>query len=321
MLYYFAPLEGITNALYRSAHRAQFPTLDKYFAPFFVPGSQGLSAKDRRELSPEHNPQMTLVPQVLSNRSEAFLLTAEHLAQAGFSEVNLNLGCPSGTVFSKGRGAGALADLDTLRRFLDDCFAKTPLPISIKTRIGVADPAEWADILALLNSYPLHELIVHPRLRTEFYRGKPHLDAYAMALAESRAPVVYSGDLFTVAQIRNFVTAYPQTKAIMLGRGLIANPALAAELMHGTALTTEQLATFHDRLYARYRAHLSGAKPLLHKMKELWHYMICLFPNNEKHAKRLRKAQSLADYEAAVAAVFRELTLVPTQGYSPPPSH
>lgn len=319
MLYYFAPLEGITNALYRSAHRALFPSLDQYYTPFFVPSSaKGLSDKDTRALLQEQESGIPLVPQLLTNRSADLLLSARQLKDMGFDEVNLNLGCPSGTVFSKKRGAGFLTAPDELRRFLDDVFCHTPLAISIKTRIGVSDPSEWETLMDIYNAYPLSELIIHPRLREEFYRGQPHHDVFAEALAKSRAPVVYSGDLFSPSQIKDFATRYPSAKALMLGRGLIANPALAAVACGGKPLEIDQLSAFHQLLYLRYQEVLSGTKPLMHKMKELWHYMICLFPEHEKHAKRLRKAQTTADYEAAVAAIFRDLPLLPDGSYHPP---
>lgn len=318
MLYYFAPLEGITNHLYHEVHRSLFPQLDRYVTPFFVPSVTGLSSKDRAKLSKAHASGLPLTPQLLTNRGEDFLRSAEQLKDLGFSEVNVNLGCPSGTVFSKGRGAGALRDLTILRTFLDDIFSGSPLPISLKTRIGVSDPREWDTLLPLLNQYPLHELMLHPRVREEHYRGKPHPEAFAMALRESRAPVVYSGDLFTASEVQAFAATYPQAKGIMLGRGLIANPALHAMVTEHAPLTQSQMLTFHDRLFSRYRDVLSGEKPVLHKMKELWHYMICLFADHEKHAKRIRKAQKLSEYEAAVSSLFRDLTLDATLGYLPP---
>lgn len=318
MLYYFAPLEGITSRLYHEIHRDFFPMLDRYVTPFFVPSIKGLSTKDRSQLSHALLSGLPLIPQLLTNRSEDFIQSAKQLQDLGCSEVNLNLGCPSGTVFSKGRGAGALRDLDTLRAFLDAIFSDSPLPISIKTRIGVSDPQEWEALLPIYNEYPIHELTIHPRIRNEHYRGTPHTDAFAMALRESRAPVVYSGDLFTPEQVANFAERYPQAKGIMLGRGLIANPALHASVTQGELLTTSTLLAFHDRLFLRYRELLFGDRPVLHKMKELWHYMICMFPEHETQAKRIRKAQNLSDYHAAVSSIFRDLALDPHQGYHPP---
>lgn len=319
MLYYFAPLEGITNATYRTVHHIHFSPMDRYMTPFFVPtAARGLSSKDKKALLPEMNQHMPLVPQLLTNRSEAFLRAAQQLQELGYSEVNLNLGCPSGTVVAKKRGAGFLANLEDLKRFLDEVCSAAPLGISIKTRLGLEDPSEFDLLLQLFNQYPLTELILHPRVQKDFYRNHPNLSAFQTALHASKHPVVYSGDLFTPAQILDFAHSFPTVKGVMLGRGLIANPALAEQVINGTPLTKERLWHFHESLYARYQEILFGSRPVLHKMKELWHYMICLFPESDKYAKRLRKAQSPAEYEAAVQAIFRDLTLSPDAGYHAP---
>ena len=316
---YFAPLEGITNGIYRRIHGRHFPPLARYFTPFFTPNSKnGLSAKDLRELSPEGSEETFLVPQLLTNRSEDFSLACQALSDLGYGIVNLNLGCPSGTVVSKGKGSGFLAKPDELRRFFDEVFSRVTVSVSIKTRIGVSDSSEFPALLEIFNDYPLEELIVHPRLRQDFYKGRPDLEAFCLALERSRAPVVYSGDLFTAGNVSDFQGQFPAAKSLMLGRGLIANPALARQVQGGAALTLQELRGFHDELYAAYRQVLSGQKPVLHKMKELWHYMICLFADRDKHEKALRKAQSFEAFQAAAAAVFRDLALCPAEGYCSP---
>ncbi len=318
MLLDFAPLEGITNSTYLHAHRRFFGALDKYYTPFFLPNSQtGVPGLLRRELQLAHTEHLPLVPQVLTNHSGDFLYAAKIVKELGCTELNLNLGCPSGTVVSKGRGAGFLSRRDALALFLDEIFSATPLPISIKTRIGMEDPAEFPSLLDLFNQYPIAELTIHPRLRRDFYRNQPNLSAFRQAVSESRNRLVYSGDLFSPAQIKNFQCEFPHTGALMLGRGLIANPALADLARGSQPLTRERFLAFHDHLYAQYREVLSGPAPVLHKMKELWHYMITLFPDHQKSLKRLRKATTLPDYEAAVAAIFRDLALNPEAGYLP----
>lgn len=318
MLFYFAPLEGITNSTYLHAHRRFFGSLDKYYTPFFLPNSQtGVPGLLRRELQLAQEENLPLVPQVLTNHSGDFLCAAAVLKGLGCTELNLNLGCPSGTVVSKGRGAGFLARRDALALFLDEIFFASPLPISIKTRIGVEDPEEFPSLLDLFNQYPIAELTIHPRLRRDFYRNQPNRSAFRLAASESRSPLVYSGDLFSPCQIKDFQLEFPHTQALMLGRGLIANPALADLARGGPPLSQERFFAFHDHLYAQYRVVLSGPAPVLHKMKELWHYMICLFPDHQKALKRLRKAATLPDYEAAVAAISRDLPLDPGTGYSP----
>ncbi len=318
MRYDFAPLEGMTNRLYRQTHRAFFPTLDRYFTPFYSSGETGLAPKDVRLLQEEHDSGVPLVPQLLGNRS-AFLLTAlEQLTRAGFSEVNLNLACPSGTVCSKQRGAGALRDLAQLRSLLTELYENTPCHLSIKTRLGFHDLAEWDGILALYNDFPLHELILHPRLRDEQYQGKAHRAMFAQSLECSRAPLIYSGDVFTPADVKGFVETYPKSAGLMLGRGLIANPALHAMATQNASFSAEALFAFHTALLEGYRATLFGEKPVLHKLKELWFYMIWLFQEHDKYAKQLRKAPNLQVFHQVVAQLCQELPFDPQQGFHPP---
>ncbi len=316
MLYTFAPLEGITNRLYRSQHAAHFAPLHRYYTPFFVPTThEGLSGRDLRELPPVEPGSLPLVPQLLTNNSEAFCKAASVLKGLGYAEVNLNLGCPSGTVVSKGKGAGQLEDLETLEAFLTEIFARSALPISIKTRIGLAQPEEFAAILQLYKRFPLKELIIHPRVRKEYYKGLPHRDIYEGALSDCPFPISYSGDLFTAAQIARFEADYPQTHSLMLGRGLIANPALHEEAQGMPPLTVPRLAAFHQGLLEAYREKLSGPAPVLHKMKELWFYMQGIFPGSEKQIKAIRKAQTIGAYEGAVATLLRDCPLEPKRGY------
>ncbi len=318
MLHCFAPLEGITNALYRNCHFDHFGPLDGYYAPFVTPNRQdGVGRKELRDLLPENNRAVPLVPQLLCNDGTAFLAGAEALAAIGCHEVNLNLGCPSGTVVAKGRGSGLLAKPDDLRRFFDEVFPHCPIPVSVKTRLGLTTPDEFPAILSLFNDYPICELILHPRLRTDYYKNHPNMEMVSYALQHSRAPLSYSGDLFTVKDIKLSEKTYPGIKSIFLGRGLLANPALSRMARGGAPLRLEELKQFHEDLYRQYQEILSGPRPVLHKMKELWFYMICLFADHQKHAKALGKAQTLPDLESAIAAIFRDLPFDPNLGFLP----
>ena len=148
MKIYMAPMEGITNHIYRQAYRHHFGQVDRYFMPFL--SSLGLNYKEIRDIAPENNQGMDIVPQILTNNTEIFLGLAEMFRDLGYTEVNLNIGCPSGTVTAKGRGSGFLRFLPELDRFLEEIFAISPLPISVKTRIGYTDEAEWPVILEIL---------------------------------------------------------------------------------------------------------------------------------------------------------------------------
>lgn len=320
MKYYFAPMEGITGYLYRSAHHKYFPGIDKYFTPFISPNkNRKLSPKDIREILPENNEGLYLVPQILTNQAQYFIDTALEIKQMGYEEVNLNLGCPSGTVVAKKKGSGFLDDPDDLDEFLDEIFSKLDMKISVKTRIGICDPDEFEDLLVVYNKYQMEELIVHPRLQKDYYKNTPHLAQYEQAVLESKNQLCYNGDIFTVRDFKNFAERFPQTEAVMLGRGLLTNPGLAGMIENpGTVMDKEHLVGFHEEIYKEYRGFLSGEKNVLFKMKEFWYYLGQMFTEPEKYMKKIKKAKNLAEYEMAVNALFREQDIAPDAGFRAP---
>lgn len=307
MRYYFAPMEGITGYIYRNAHHEFFPGVDRYFTPFIAPSqSRGLSHRERMDVLPEHNRGIPLVPQILANAAERFVEAAKELEQMGYREVNLNLGCPSGTVVKKRRGSGLLAYPDELDAFLDGIYEGSPLPISIKTRIGRDDPEEFHGLMEIFHRYPVKELIIHPRTQKDLYKGKPHMDVFRGALTGCRCPVCYNGDLSTAEGCKGFSASFGQVGAVMLGRGLITDPNLVREAKGLGGLDLERLRGFHDMVYAGYQEVMDGDRNVLFKMKELWCYLIKRFQDAEKPAKRIKKAERLRDYESAVSCLFQE---------------
>lgn len=301
MEYYFAPMEGITGYIFRNAHHACFGGVDRYYTPFLTP-KQGKSFTSREwnDVLPEHNENIFVIPQIMTNQAEGFLKVAGYLKEFGYTEVNLNLGCPSGTVVAKKKGAGFLAFPRELDEFLERIFAKADLKISIKTRIGKEDPDEFGTLLEIFNKYPLEKLIIHPRVQTDSYKNTPNLEAFAQALKNSKNPVCYNGDLFSAEKIAAFIQQFPETDSLMLGRGLLVNPAL----LTGSVPATSQLCSFLDKLVTDYSEILSGERDVLFKMKELWFYLGMLFPDGEKHLKKIRKSQKLAEYKNIVNALL-----------------
>lgn len=312
MKIYFAPMEGITTWSYRRIYEKYFGQMDKYFTPFLSPcQDRRFTRRELQEILPEHNEGMQVVPQLLTCRSEDFIWAARELKQMGYEEINLNLGCPSGTVVSKRKGSGFLAYPKELDEFLARIFDELDMKISIKTRIGKERPEEFSELLSIFNRYPISELIIHPRVQKEFYKGTPHMDVFAAALRDSRNPVCYNGDLFTCSDVQRLQESFPQVQTIMLGRGLIANPALGRMLAGmEDADRKGRLRQFHDELYHQYQETMPGERPVLFKMKELWFYMICLFEDSERMGKKLRKSQHLREYEEAVEGLFAEKTLL-----------
>lgn len=312
---YFAPLEGVTDVVYRRVHHACFTGVQKYFIPFISPTQHlTFNSREQRQISPAENAGVPAVPQILTKNAEHFLWMAQMLQDAGFNEINLNLGCPSGTVTAKGKGSGMLRDRDALQRFLDEIFAHSPIPISIKTRVGYDSPDEWPALLALFARYPVHELIVHPRTRAAFYGGQPHRSLCQSVLSDTDLPFVYNGDLFTAADCLGFLNAFPGTKALMLGRGLVANPALAQSLNGGAPLTLSALRDFHDRLYAAY-LECWPQKAVVGHMHEIMKYVLCCFEDPQKPRRALRKATSLEAYSDAVDVLFGTHRLTDNPGF------
>ncbi|MDY3361757.1 MAG: tRNA-dihydrouridine synthase family protein, partial [Clostridium celatum] len=217
MKYYLAPMEGITGHIYRNAYEKYFHNIDKYFTPFIVPNqSLSLKTKELRDLQPENNEGLNIVPQILTNDSEGFIITAKKLKELGYDEINLNLGCPAGTVVSKGRGSGFLAKREELDIFLDEIFKIKDMKISIKTRIGKDSPEEFYKLIDIYNKYPLEELIIHPRTRQDFYGNTPNLEVFKDALSLSKHSICYNGDIFTKEDYNRFIKIFPQVDKIML---------------------------------------------------------------------------------------------------------
>lgn len=315
MRIYFAPLEGITGHIYRNTYEAIYGHIDKYFAPFISPADNyALVPKEIRDLLPENNPGIALIPQILTNRVDLFINAAEALQAYGYNEFNLNLGCPSGTVCSKRKGAGFLPETDELQRFLDgvyDYSENKNIIVSIKTRLGFYDPDEFYDLLEIYNAHPVSELIVHPRIRADFYKGEPRYDYYAYALEHSKNPLVYNGNIYTPedygALCKRMNTGID---TVMLGRGLITRPSLAEELLsdtsgtaaaQGTVITRNDRTRFwrlHDTVYHEYQKIMSPDINVLYKMKELWTYWRAEFDNSDREIKTLLKAKKYAEYES-----------------------
>ncbi len=298
----FAPMEGLTDTVYRRTHHQHFGGVSKYYIPFVSPTQHHVfTPKELRAIGPEHNAGIPTVPQILAKDAEHFLWAAGEMAAMGYDEVNLNIGCPSGTVTAKGKGSGMLRDLYALDTFLNEVCAKSPVAVSVKTRIGFESHDEWTEILDVLAEYPLKEIIIHPRTRQGFYKvGTLHPDTFRMA-AEKGLPLVYNGDLFTSEDCGMLQREYPNMP-MMMGRGLVCNPALAQEACGGELLEKAAFRAFHDALWDAYRQD----RPLdqAHsRMRELMIYMSCCFQDADKAAKNVRKSNPKT-YEEMVDRLF-----------------
>ena len=315
MKYYLAPMEGITGHIYRNAYEKYFHNIDKYFTPFIVPNeSLSLKTKELRDMLPENNEGLNIVPQILTNNAEGFVLTANKLKQLGYEEINLNLGCPAGTVVSKKRGSGFLAYPEELDRFLDEIYKINDMKISIKTRLGKERADEFYKLIEIYNKYPLEELIIHPRTREDFYGNTPNLEIFKESLKLSKHSICYNGDIFTVDNYNKIVKEFPQVDKIMIGRGILANPGLIDEIKENKFITKEILKQFHDEIFENYTILLKEDKNAMYRMKELWGYMSHIFTNNKKYYKKIKKAQKAIDYKVAANSLFAEQEIIKGAG-------
>ncbi|MGE4276104.1 MAG: tRNA dihydrouridine synthase [Lawsonibacter sp.] len=308
MEYYFAPMEGVTGAIYRTVHHRYFPEVDKYYMPFLTPTQDHVfTPRDLRNTAPEHNRGFWAVPQLLTRNAEDFLWAAHELYAMGYDEVNLNLGCPSGTVTAKGKGAGLLADPEALDQFLDGIFSRVEGAVSIKTRLGMTRPEEFSRLLEVFRRYPISLLIIHPRVRQDFYREPVRLEAFEAAQTRYCGPLCYNGGLVTAQGCTRFQARFPTVERVMMGQGLLANPALIRQAKGGAELEREELRAFHDELYHSYLEAFGSQRNTVFHMKEVWSYLSRLFEGVEKPLKQIRKAEDSAAYESAVSQIFSGL--------------
>ncbi len=311
MKYYMAPLEGITGYIFRTVYNRYFGGIDKYFTPFISPNKKKICrTREKKDILPENNENMNVVPQILTNHSEMFIKTVDYLKDYGYREVNLNLGCPVGTVVSKKKGAGFLSGPDMLQSFLDDIFSHCDVRISVKTRIGMESPEEFKSLMRIFNQFPIYELIIHPRTREDYYKNKPDLNAFSYGYETSNTKLCYNGDLFTKEKVDIITGQYPELESLMFGRGILRYPGLIPYIREGIVMEKEKLREFHDHIYERYHEDLYGDKTVLFKMKELWSYMIHSFEYDSKIEKKIKKSQKRSEYDIAVRELFSGYRLI-----------
>lgn len=330
---YMAPMEGVTGFIYRNTFARFFGGIDKYYTPFISPGEhRNFKSRELKDVLPDNNAGLNVAVQMLTNNAEHFIVTARKMMDFGYREVNLNLGCPSGTVVAKGKGAGFLSFPEKLDAFLDEIYsglADTGLDISVKTRIGRYEQDEFYELLDIYNKYPISELIIHPRVQKDMYKNTPRMEIFDYAVEHSKNPLVYNGDICTVEDYERFAGHYlknaenvpdepksdkernnkesdkesAKITAVMLGRGLISNPGLAVQIVSGGCPDRSTLKDFFDALVWAYRAEIPDEKNVVFKIKENLFYLVNLFEDKEEYWKKIRKSDNLME----LAAIARRM--------------
>ncbi|MDD5758402.1 MAG: tRNA-dihydrouridine synthase family protein [Desulfobulbaceae bacterium] len=307
----FAPIMGVTDHVYRQAFAQFFSGVDLAMAPF-LSSVQARSIKPAylKDLLPENNQSLPVVPQILSKDPDDFLFLAHKIVDLGYSTVNWNLGCPSPTVINKRRGSGLLPFPGLIGQFLDRVLADFRGKLSIKLRLGRYAAEEIEALWPIFNQYPLAEIIVHPRLGRQLYYGSVDLDAFGCCLTHSKHRLVYNGDIRTVQDFRDLSARFPTIDSWMIGRGLLMNPFLATEIrsFHNPSLKSGKemaiLRAFHAELYEKYKGVMCGPSHLLSRMKGFWSYFAENFCNPDKVRKKIHKCNTPDQYLTVVRSLF-----------------
>jgi tRNA-dihydrouridine synthase len=309
---YLAPLQESTDHVYRRAHARLFEGIDKYFSPYLLVQNDGTIKKSRlRDTLPENCTGYHLIPQIMAGNSAEFLFLAKYLSDIGYEEINWNLGCPYPMVTNKGMGSGLLPHPDKIREILDHSLSQVSCRISVKMRAGLASADEILKVVPVLNDYPLTEVILHPRIAKQMYNGTPDPDVFEMVMGLSKHPLVYNGDLNAPEDLFQLNDRFQSVHTWMIGRGMLKNPFLAAEIkgiqLPGRKEGILVLERFHEEVMGNYATLLSGQSHLITRMIKFWEYFCFLFPNPHKAFKRVKKAVSQAKYEIAVRENFLQL--------------
>lgn len=312
-----APLEGSTTSFFCLVQSRHFTASSRYYTPFISPTQNHcFTTRELNEILPEKNGGLPVVPQLIGHNAEDFLWAANELKAMGYDTVNLNLGCPSATVTKKKKGAGLLGETAMLTDFLDRIFDDSPVKISVKTRVGRYDLNEAEPLAELFSRYPVSELIVHPRLERDFYKGPVSMEAFEIFRRYSPDNICYNGNLFDRNDVAEFSENNKSVKRIMCGRGFVCNPKLAGELNGEPPLTKDEFISFYEDFYSVTAGRLNTEKQLLLHMKEYWFYWSKIFDCTENISKKLIKSKTKSEYEAAVSALFSSCEIKNTAGYS-----
>lgn len=305
---YLAPMEEVTGYVFRNVSAKFFGGVDKYFTPFITPSQKRiLKTRDGREINPEHNSGLNVVPQILTKDTVGFGELAAYLGTLGYHELNINLGCPSNTVAGKGKGSGMLRNPADVRKFLDGVFdgpdtvfREFPdMKISVKTRLGYDSDTDFDELLEVYNDFPISELVIHPRIQKDFYKGALRMDVFRAYADKVKAPLCYNGDITDVSSFERISGEFPSLDSAMIGRGAVANPAIFREIRTGRKADTKEMTEFIKALYEEYSSEF-GPSDAVFKMKEVWSYFHVNFPDSERELRKIQKAKSPADYLDAV---------------------
>ncbi|MFV8361092.1 tRNA dihydrouridine synthase [Flavobacterium sp. LS1P3] len=305
-----SPLQGFTDFRFRNAQNKLFGGIDTYYSPYIrLNGKMVIKPSYERDLLPENNLDLEVIPQVITNDADEFLFVAKYVRELGYKELNWNLGCPYPMVTKSGMGSGLISNPEKINNILHRAHNESDIIVSMKMRLGYENSEEILDVLPILDTYPIKNIAIHARIGKQLYKGGVNLDAFQLCVDNTKHKLYYNGDITSVAKFHEMQQRFPTINHWMIGRGLISDPFLPSMIKNNTseypANKMELFSAFHDTLYAIYSESLSGSTHILLKMYHLWEYFSATFSNPHKVLKKIKKAQSIRNYEAAVAEIFK----------------
>lgn len=305
-----SPLQGFTDFRFRNAQNKFFGGIDTFYSPYIrLNGKLIIKSSYERDILPENNNKLEVIPQIITNDADEFLFVAKYVQELGYKELNWNLGCPYPMVTKCGMGSGLISDSEKIKNILDKVHSQSNIVVSMKMRLGYETTTEILDVLPILDTFPLKNIAIHARLGKQLYKGGVHLDAFQKCIDVAKHKLYYNGDITTVAKFKEMQLLFPTINHWMIGRGLISDPFLPNMIKNNTSdypkNKMELFSDFHDTLYEGYSQSLSGATHILLKMHHLWEYFSTTFENAHKVEKNIRKSKSIKNYEETVKAVFK----------------
>ena len=302
---HFAPLQGYTDDVYRRIHHELMGGIQTYYTPFLRMEGGGVRSKDMRDIRPEFNEGVPVVPQIIVKSMKEFDFLTGIVEEKGYTRVDINMGCPFPLQAKHGRGSGLLAHVDILEEMAKAIAAKSQLKFSVKMRLGWENANEWRPVLDILNSTPLEQITLHPRIGSQQYKGLVSMEAFEEFYKLCKHPLIYNGDVTSVDDIRKLEEMYPKLAGVMIGRGLLARPSLALEYASGVELSWEKrrslLLDFHDRMKAHYETTANSETQVHSRLRLFWEYMEEEL--GRKAYKKIMKAGNLKNYLSAVREI------------------
>ena len=305
-----SPLQGFTDFRFRNAFHKHFGGIDTFYSPYIkLNGKLAVKGSYERDILPENNSTLEVIPQIITNDAEEFLFVAKYVQQFGYKELNWNLGCPYPMVAKCGMGSGLIKNTDQIEHILKRVHNETDIIVSMKMRMGYENPTEILDVFPILEQYPIKNIAIHARIGKQLYKGGVDLDSFQKCLDTSKQKLYYNGDITSVAKFKELQERFPSIDHFMIGRGLIADPFLPSMIKNNTTEypknRLEIFEAFHDEIYREYDAYLQGPTPIRMKMLGFWEYFSESFSNPQKTFKKIKKAGNSKNYEAAVKEIFK----------------